>query len=95
MEHKTTLYERVVRITHIYLGPAADRFIARQVQNHLHKEPEALTSSDLARLIDWIRVAVSLLTDDAEIVEEYILQLERLTDPGARAAGKRAADNAG
>lgn len=78
---KTTLYERVVRITHIYLGPAADRFIARQVQNHLHKAPEKMTSTDLDQLIDWIRVAVSLLTDDADIVEEYIQQLRRLTHP--------------
>jgi hypothetical protein len=74
-----TLYERVVQITHTYLGPAADRFIDRQVQNHIHKEPSKLTSTDLELLIDWIRVAVSLLTDDEEIVEEYILQLQRLT----------------
>lgn len=77
----TTLYKRVVRITHIYLGPAADRFIARQVENHLHKNPEKLTAGDLEHLIDWIRVAVSLLTDEADIVEEYILQLHRLIEP--------------
>jgi hypothetical protein len=74
-----TLYERVVRVTHIYLGPAADRFIDRQVQNHLDKDPEKLTASDLVRLIDWIQVAVSLLTDDQEIVEEYIEQLKLLS----------------
>jgi len=79
MEHRTSLYLRVVRITHIYLGPAADRFIARQVENHLHKEPEKLNETDLGNLIDWIRVAVSLLTDDEEIIEEYVLQLQRLS----------------
>lgn len=72
-------YKRVVRITHAYLGPAADRFIDRQVRNHLHKEPEDITSKDLARLTDWIRLAVSLLTDDSEVVDEYIGQLEQLT----------------
>lgn len=71
-------YEQVVRITHVYLGPAADRFIARQVQNHLHKSPELLTKSDLNKLIDWIRVAVSLLTEDTDIIEEYALQLHKL-----------------
>ncbi|MBC7581293.1 hypothetical protein H7097_00305 [Aeromicrobium sp.] len=76
-----SLYERVVQTTHIYLGPAADRFIDRQVQNHIHKEPSTLNEADLILLIDWIRVAVSLLTDDSEIVEEYILQLERLAHP--------------
>lgn len=73
------LYDQVVRITHVYLGPAADRFIARQVQSHLHKPPKELTKSDLGKLIDWIRVAVSLLTDDSEVVEEYIAELKKLS----------------
>jgi hypothetical protein len=76
-----SLYARVVEITHIYLGPAADRFIDRQVQNHIHKAPDKLNETDLELLIDWIRVAVSLLTDDSEIVEEYIQQLQRLAQP--------------
>jgi hypothetical protein len=75
------LYDKVVRITNVYLGPAADRFIARQVQNHLHKPPEELSQSDLLKLIDWIRVTVSLLTDDSEIIEEYAAQLQRLAVP--------------
>lgn len=80
------LYDRVVRVTHVYLGPAADRFIARQVQNHLHKEPQALSDEDLGKLIDWIRVAVSLLTEDSELVEEYTTQLQGLiTTPRERA----------
>jgi hypothetical protein len=74
------LYDRVVKVTHVYLGPAADRFISRQVQNHLHKNPADLSPSDLNKLIDWIRVTMSLLTEDNEIVEEYISQLIRLTD---------------
>lgn len=78
------LYDRVVRVTHVYLGPAADRFIARQVQNHLHKQPEDLSEQDLSKLIDWIRVTVSLLTEDSEIIEEYIQQLINLTEPRAK-----------
>jgi hypothetical protein len=73
------LYNRVVRVTHVYLGPAADRFIDRQIQNHLHKSPEELSVSDLGMLIDWIRVAVSFLTEDSEIIEEYVDQLTKLT----------------
>lgn len=75
------VYERVVHITHIYLGPAADRFIDRQIQNHLHKQPEELALDDLKVLTDWIRVAVAMLTDDSDIVEEYIAQLERIAAP--------------
>jgi hypothetical protein len=88
MAETFTLYDRVVRITHIYLGPAADRFIDRQVQNHLSKTPSQLTASDLTSLIDWIRVAVSLLTDDKEIIEEYIDQLRILTRPPAETSSK-------
>jgi len=74
-----TTYEQTVRITHTYLGPAAGRFVDRQVRNHLHKEPAGMTRKDLVRLIDWIRIAVSFLTDDSRIVDEYIRQLKELT----------------
>lgn len=74
----TSLYDSVVKVTHVYLGPAADRFIARQVENHLHKSPEELTRADLVGLIDWIKVVVSLLTEDNEIIEEYAAELEKL-----------------
>jgi hypothetical protein len=77
---KKTLYEQVVDTTHIYLGPAADRFISRQVQNHLKKQPEQLSQADLEKLIDWIQIAVSLLTEDSDIIEDYISALKRLAD---------------
>lgn len=86
--HEPLIYDKVVRITNVYLGPAADRFIARQVQNHLHKPPQQLSRDDLVQLIDWIRVAVSLLTDDTEIIEEYATQLRRLTIDTNRGAEK-------
>lgn len=74
-----SVYEEVVQVTHVYLGPAADRFIARQVESHLQKPPARLSRSDLRDLIDWIRAVVSLLTEDTEIIEEYISELEKLT----------------
>lgn len=77
-KQEAQLYDQVVRVTNVYLGPAGDRFIARQVQNHLDKPPEQLSQEDLLKLIDWIKVAVSLLTEDSEIVEEYAAQLQRL-----------------
>lgn len=75
---ETNLYISVVRITHVYLGPAAERFISRQINNHLHIEPESLSRADLHKLIDWIRIAVSLLTEDSELIEEYTHKLEQL-----------------
>jgi hypothetical protein len=71
-------YNQAVSITYEYLGPAAGRFVDRQVRSHLRKEPEDMTAKDLSHLLDWIRLAVSLLTDDAHVVDEYIRQLEEL-----------------
>jgi hypothetical protein len=75
---KASLYIQVVDITHTYLGPAADRFIARQVQNHLHKEPAELSHNDLAKLIDWVRVAISFITEDSALIDEYVTRLQQL-----------------
>ena len=82
------IYDQAVDITHSYLGPAAGRFMSRQARNHLHKEPEDMTARDLARLLEWIRLAMSLLTDDRHIVEEYIGKLEQL----AQVRGNRTAE---
>jgi len=79
-QSRNTVYDQVVRITQTYLGPAANRFVARQVENHLHKNPEDLSLADVLLLIDWIRVAVALLTEDSSIVEAYIAQLQKLAD---------------
>lgn len=73
------LYDQIVRVTNVYLGPAAERFVMRQVESHLHKPPTEITDEDLSHLIIWIRLAVSLLTDDIEIIDEYVSQLEKLT----------------
>ena len=73
-----SLYKQVVKVTHTYLGPAADRFIIRQVQNHLQKEPEDLSEEDLQKLIDWIRAAISVLTDDSDMINEYVQRLKQL-----------------
>jgi hypothetical protein len=84
---KSSVYEQVVKVTHVYLGPAADRFIARQVENHLHKSPDELSQADLLSLIDWIKVVVSLLTEDNDLIEEYTNELQKLA--GDRAKRKR------
>lgn len=74
-----TIYEQTVAITSSYLGPAAERFVDRQIQNHLAKPPTELTATDLIKLIDWIRIAVSFLTEDSSIIEDYIAELKQLS----------------
>jgi hypothetical protein len=74
--HKT--YAEALEITAEYLGPTAERFINRQIRSHLHKKPRDITRTDLLQLLDWIRIAFSLLTRNRTIVDDYISRLERL-----------------
>jgi hypothetical protein len=78
-EYTKTLYKEVVDITYDYLGPAADRFVTRQIRNHLEKDPENLNKSDLNDLIAWIRLAMNILSDDQMIIDQYIDKLKSLT----------------
>lgn len=74
-----SLYDDVVTITYDYLGPAADRFVIRQIRNHLQKDPGKLERQDLKRLIDWIQLAMRLITEDREVVDRYVADLQTLT----------------
>jgi hypothetical protein len=76
---QTSLYSQVVAITTTYLGPAAERFIARQIQIHLNKNPEDLNKKDLEQLVDWIKIAIALLTEDGRVVDDYSKSLLKLT----------------
>jgi hypothetical protein len=78
------LYNDLVSVTEDYLGPAAKRFIDRQIQNHLHKEPGSLTEKELISLLDWSILALGLLTKDEKIKSEYSSRLRML---GADKAG--------
>lgn len=74
-----SLYDDVVTITYDYLGPAADRFVVRQIRNHLQKDPGQLQRKDLRQLIDWIQLAMRLISDDSRIIDRYMADLETLT----------------
>jgi hypothetical protein len=65
----------VIDISREYLGPAAERFVNRQISVHLKKEPQNLTKKDLPKLVDWVRLAFALLTNDSALVDEYIGKL--------------------
>lgn len=78
MHTKTSLYQRVIIVTTEYLGPAAPRFIDRQIQKHIGKNPKDLTLEDMPVLIDWSKIAIALLTDDRQIVVNYVDELNSL-----------------
>ncbi len=79
MEQGQRLYKQMVDISRDYLGPAAERFINRQVTTHLHKEPSDLSSRDVPTLVDWIKLAFALLTNDDALVNEYADRLLTLS----------------
>jgi hypothetical protein len=78
------LFDRVVRVTYEYFGPAAERYVTRQIDCHLHKSPDQLRKKDLKELINWISVATSHLINDEAIVEEYTKKLHELRAPDRR-----------
>jgi hypothetical protein len=75
------LYRQVTTITEEYLGPAAERFVSRQITFHLGKEPQELTGEDLPKLIEWTKVTLGLLTEDRTMIEEYALKMNKLVHP--------------
>lgn len=79
LQTKTSLYRHVIAVTADYLGPAAERFIDRQITSHLNKSPEDLKDKDLVKLIEWIKLAFALLTDNKNMVDEYVGRLSNLS----------------
>lgn len=73
------LYDQIVTVTYDILGPAADRFVSRQISNHFSKQPDELTIADLPELIEWMRLAVSFLTDDKQLIDTFTGQLTNLS----------------
>ncbi len=77
---KPSLYLSLIDITDSYLGPAAERFISRQIRNHLNKKPENITLKDIEELKDWLKIAMNVLTNDTVIVKRYIESLNKLIE---------------
>jgi hypothetical protein len=72
------LYNQVIEVTTKYLGPASQRFVDRQIEAHLKKKPHQLTKADIARLADWVKIVIALLTEDDNTVDNYTRDLLRL-----------------
>lgn len=85
---KITLTERVIEVTTDYLGPAARRFVQRQVKVHLNKPLDALQPEDIAPLADWSKIALALLTSDQATVDKFQNDLLELSKQQNEAAHK-------
>ncbi len=73
-------YEKIVDITKDYLGPAAGRFVNRQINTHLHKPPESLERTDIPMLAIRIRSGLVVLTQNKETVEEAFQRITAVGD---------------
>jgi hypothetical protein len=69
-ETKIDYFQSVVGVAQEYLGPAAERFIRRQIDFHLEKDPANLTRKDVSELSKSVGVALGLLANDRELVDE-------------------------
>lgn len=63
------LYEDVVNLAKGYMGPAAKKFIDRQISGHLDVEASQLAGSHLDELAKWCYTSGKLLMDDAKAQE--------------------------
>lgn len=70
-----SLYHHLIDVTEDYLGPAAQRFIDRQIENHLQKHPKDIDLEDLPQLVQWLKLSISVLTENPRLVEEYATKL--------------------
>ena len=64
-----SLYEDVVEVAKRYLGPAAERFVSRQISGHLKMEESQLSAQDLEELAKWCYISGKLIMDDDEARE--------------------------
>jgi hypothetical protein len=65
------LYQSVLQIANGYLGPAAERFVRRLVDQHLNKDPEALSRKDIPELADWVRTSIGPSVADPRIADDF------------------------
>lgn len=80
MNESGELYRQVTLITEEYLGPAAERFVSRQISSHLGKLPQDLSTEDMPKLIEWTKITFGLLTEDRKIIDEYTEKMNKLAE---------------
>ncbi len=76
------IYKKVVDTSVEYLGPAAERFIRRQISTHLSKRPEDITAKDIPELTSWVKLTFALLTENQELVDAFAQDLGDISHTG-------------
>ena len=63
------LLKQIIDFSKPYLGVNAERFILRQVTNHLNITPEEFSTNKLDDLAKWVDISASLLVDKEKAKE--------------------------
>lgn len=71
-------FDQIVLVTEDYLGPAAKRFVTRQVSSHLGKVPSEVSLEDIPKLLEWSTITLALLTEDKHVVDDYAEKMTKL-----------------
>jgi hypothetical protein len=79
MVDELTAYDSVTEIASDYFGPAASRYVSRIIVNHLGKSPTQLRHKDIPELVNWIKLTLAVVTDDMNLVEEFVARLKTLS----------------
>jgi len=80
-----TFYSQLIVVGEKYLGPAAERFMQRQIDFHLGKDPRNLTAGDVDKLADSVKIALGVLTHDKAMVNSAVREIKAVAAKGQAA----------
>ncbi len=63
------LYDNLLEVARPYLGPAAEKFVQRQITTHLCVSPKQLTGQNLEELSKWCLISGKLVMAEAKAQE--------------------------
>ena len=63
------LYDDVIDLAKVYLGPAARKFVDRQIKGHLDMDGSQLVHEDLEELAKWCYTSSKILMNDMKARE--------------------------
>ena len=72
------LYDDVVALSKNYLGPAAAKFVDRQINTHLKIELSQLRAENMEELAKWCFISGKLLMDNKAEAKEYSEKVKAL-----------------
>jgi hypothetical protein len=63
------LYDDVLAVAKTYMGPAAERFLSRQITSHLNTTTQSLAPQHLSELAKWCYISGKLVMDEGKARE--------------------------